>query len=232
MARIVKPILLYRVGLLVAVAIAYFYIPGLQELFDTGMTYLRYRDFEGLRQFILSYGVWAPVISICIMLIQSLVPLVPGIFITLTNAWIFGWQYGALYSWIGALIGASLDFGIARWYGRLVVQRFVNAQYLMMADLFLNRYGLIAIMITRFTPIIPFKVISYGAGLTNISLCRFLIGTAIGQAPAILLYSIVGHHITHNIRIAMLMISLLLTISVVSYYYRVEIKRYFISGKE
>ena len=69
-----------------------------------GITYLRYRDFEGLRQFILSYGFWAPVASIALMAIQSLVPFVPGIIITITNAWIFGWQDGAFYSWVGAYL--------------------------------------------------------------------------------------------------------------------------------
>lgn len=222
----------YRIGVLVFAVIAYFYIPGLQEFLSAGISYLRYRDFEGLRQFILAYGLWAPLISIALMVIQSLVPIVPGIAITITNAWIFGWQYGAFYSWVGGLLGAILDFGVARWYGRLVVERFVNEKYLNMTDIFLKKYGVLAIFITRLTPIIPFKVVSYGAGLTAMTLWKFIIATAIGQAPAIVLYSILGHNITHSIRITLAMISFLLVISAVLYYYRAEIKRRFFSDKE
>lgn len=221
-----------RIAVLIFAIIVYLYLPGLQEFLGAGITYLRYRDFEGLRQFILSYGSWAPLVSIALMVIQSLVPIVPGLVITITNAWIFGWQYGALYSWIGALLGAILDFGVARWYGRLVVERFVNIKYLSMTDAFLQRYGLLAVFITRLTPIIPFKVVSYGAGLTTMSLWRFMIATAIGQTPALILYSILGHNITHNIRITIAITSLLISIILVTYYYREQIKRRFSQDKE
>lgn len=221
-----------RIGVLIFAIIGYLYLPGLQEFLGTGITYLRYRDFEGLRHFILSYGAWSPVVSIALMVIQSLVPFVPGLVITITNAWIFGWQYGALYSWIGALLGAILDFCVARWYGRFVVERFVNIKYLTMTDTFLLRYGLLAVFITRLTPIMPFKVVSYGAGLTTMPLWKFLIATAIGQAPAIILYSALGQNITHNIRITIAFSSLLISICAVIYYYRDEIKQRFFSDKE
>lgn len=216
-----------RIGVLIFAIMGYFYLPGLQEFFGAGISYLRFRDFEGMRQFILSYGHWAPVVSIGLMVIQSLVPFVPGLVITITNAWIFGWQYGALYSWIGALLGAILDFGVARWYGRLVVERFVNMKYISRTDTFLQRYGLLAVFITRITPIIPFKVVSYGAGLTTMSLCKFVFATAIGQAPATILYSILGQNITHNIRTTIAITSLLISICAVTYYYREEIERRF-----
>ncbi|MBP2626424.1 MAG: associated protein [Firmicutes bacterium] len=221
-----------RIGVLIFAIIAYLYLPGLQGFLDAGITYLRYRDFEGLRQFILSYGEWASVVSIALMVIQSLVPIVPGIVITITNAWIFGWQYGALYSWIGALLGAILDFGVARWYGRLVVERFINIKYLTMTDMFLDKYGLLAVFVTRLTPIIPFKVVSYGAGLTIMPLWKFVIATAIGQAPATIMYSILGQNITHNLRITIAVTSLLVSICVIAYYYRGEIKRRIFPDKE
>lgn len=221
-----------RIGILVFAVIAYFHMPGLQEFFSAGIRYLRYRDFEGLRQFILGYGGWAPVVSIVLMVIQSLVPVVPGLIMTITNAWIFGWLYGAFYSWVGGVLGAALDFGVARWYGRLVVEKFINRKYLDMADVFLKKHGLLAVFITRLTPVVPFKVVSYGAGLTTMSLWRFMIATAVGQAPATILYSILGQNITHNIRITITITSLLITIIAVLYYYRDEIIGRFFPGDE
>ena len=221
-----------RLGVLILAIIAYFYVPGIQSFFHTGITYLQYRDFEGLRQFILSYGPWAPIISIALMIVQSLVPFVPGILITIANAWIFGWQYGAVYSWIGALLGAMLDFGVARWYGRLLVERFLDIKYLSATDMFLQKYGLLAVFITRLTPIIPFKVVSYGAGLTTMPLWRFVIATAIGQAPAIILYSILGQRLTHNIRLTIAITLLLISIGIAIYHYRAAIEGRLFSDKE
>lgn len=221
------PLYIWKISVLIVAVVAYFQVPGLQEFFSTGITYLRYRNFEGLRQFILSYGFWAPVASIALMAIQSLVPFVPGLFITITNAWIFGWQAGAFYSWVGGLLGAILDFGVARWYGRGVVERLVNDKCLNRIDEFLKKNGLLAVFITRLTPVIPFKVVSYGAGLTSMSLWRFIIATGVGQAPAIILYSILGQNITHHIHMAIALTSLIVLVSTAAYYYRETIKKRF-----
>jgi len=221
-----------RMIVLLFAVLAYLHIPGLQEFLDVGINLLRQRNFEGLRQFILGYGLWAPVVSVALMMLQSLIPFVPGLVITITNAWIFGWQYGALYSWTGGLLGALLDFALARWYGRLPVEKFVNHKYLTMTDGFIKKYGIVAVFITRLTPILPFKVVSYGAGLTRMSPWNFGFATAIGQAPAIILYSILGQNITHNLRIIMALTSLLIALAVVACYYRAAIKQRFFPDNE
>ncbi|MDF2635188.1 MAG: associated protein [Pelosinus sp.] len=224
--------IIYRVGVVTVAVVAYYYLPGIQAFLKSGFTYLWYRDFEGLRQFILDCGSWAPICSILLMTLQSLIPFVPGVAITLTNAWVFGWQYGAIYSWVGALLGACLDFAIARWYGRPVVEKFINDKYLKMTDTFLKKHGIFAVFITRLTPIIPFKVVSYSVGLTTLSFYRFAIATAIGQAPAILLYSVLGQNLTRNIRATILVTSLLIAVGAIGHYFRDDIERRFFPDKE
>lgn len=223
---------IYRIGGLVVAIVAYLYLPGIQFFFEMGVTFLWCRDFEGLRQFILAYGVWAPAGSILLMTLQTLVPFVPGMVITITNAWIFGWQYGALYSWVGALLGASLDFGIARLYGRPVVEKFIDDKCIKIMDIFIREYGILCIFITRLTPIIPFKVVSYGVGLTTFSFWQFAIATAIGQAPAILVYSIIGQNLMHSIYATIITASLLIVIVAIVHYYRDDIERKFFPNKK
>jgi len=218
-----------KLGVLALALAAYFYLPGIQEFITSGLSYLRLRNFEGLRQFILSYGVWAPMTSILLMAVQSMVPLVPGIAITITNAWIFGWELGALYSWIGALLGATLDFAIARWYGRPVVERFISGEMLDKTDGFFKRNGVLAVFITRLTPIVPFKVVSYGAGLTKMSPLRFIIATGIGQTPAIVLYSFLGQNLTRSLRATIAVTSLLMALGFTAYYFRDTLEKYFFS---
>ncbi|BBB93012.1 MAG TPA: TVP38/TMEM64 family protein [Methylomusa anaerophila] len=230
-----QPFLYYiKLSVLVLIIAFYLYLPGVQNFVTSGIFYLHHRDFDGLRLFILSYGIWAPVTSVALMTLQSIVPLVPGLIITLTNAWIFGWKFGALYSWAGALLGATLDFGVARWYGRPVVEHFLNIKYLKYLDwmdTFFKRHGVLTIFITRLTPVVPFKVISYGAGLTAISLPQFSIATAVGQTPAIVLYSILGQNLTHNVFSLITVTSLLIIAGAVAFYYRKTIERYLLSNK-
>jgi uncharacterized membrane protein YdjX (TVP38/TMEM64 family) len=221
-----------KILVLMSAASAYYLLPDLQQFIKSGIGYLRVRDFDGLRQFILSYGVWAPITSIALMTIQSAVPLVPGIAITITNAWIFGWHYGAVYSWAGAFLGATLDFGIARWYGRPVVERFVNPKYLCLTDKFFHRHGILAVFITRLTPIIPFKVVSFGAGLTALTLPEYMLATGIGQTPAIVLYSILGQHLTKSIKAVIGVTSILIISGALVYYYREAIERRLFADKD
>jgi uncharacterized membrane protein YdjX (TVP38/TMEM64 family) len=223
---------LVKLGVLALAFAAYFYLPGIQEFITNGLAYLRLRNFEGLRQFILAYGVWAPLTSISLMAIQSMVPFVPGIAITITNAWIFGWELGAFYSWIGALLGATLDFEIARWYGRPVVERFISGKMLDKADGFFKKNGVLAVFITRLTPIVPFKVISYGAGLTKMPHFRFAIATGIGQAPAIVLYSFIGQNLTRSLRATIAVTSLLMVLGFTAYYFRDTLEKYFFSAND
>ena len=209
----------------------YFILPGFQDFIHTGMRFLQNRNFDGLRAFILSYGVWAPLTSIALMTMQSVLPLVPGIVITIANAWIFGWQYGALYSWLGALAGAVLDFGIARWFGRPVIERLVPKTLLDTADRFCRRNAVFAVLFTRLTPFIPFKVISYGAGLTSMSLPQFVLATGIGQTLPIILYSYLCLQLARNMRWTIGVTLLLLVLAFGVYYFRNNIESAFFTAK-
>lgn len=221
-----RKIYILKIGIIVAMISAYFLVPGVHEFFQTGIAYLRARDFENLRSFILSYGMWAPLTSIALMVMQSVIPLVPGIVITITNAWIFGWEFGAVYSWTGALLGAVIDFSIARWYGRPMVEEFIPPKVVDLVDRFFTRFGVLAVFVSRLTPVIPFKAISYSAGLTAIPLRRYLFATGVGQAPAILLYSFLGHNLTKSIRLTVAFTLILLLLGIAGYYFRDSLERF------
>lgn len=223
---------LWRLTVLGLAIAAYFYLPCVNEFVNYGVIYLKRRDFDGLRGFILSYGVWAPITSIALMTLQSMVPLVPGLAITITNAWIFGWEWGALYSWLGALLGATLDFGIARWYGRPLIERIIKSQHLDTFDAFFQKHGIIAVFITRLTPVVPFKAVSYGTGLTNISVCKFAFATGIGQTPAIILYSILGQNLVKNFFATVVITILLIAAGLIAYRFRDTLEHLFSCNKD
>ncbi|VBB06177.1 Hypothetical protein LUCI_1393 [Lucifera butyrica] len=230
--RTAKAVYILKFGVLGLVVASYYLFPPVHDFVINGASYLKDRDFEGLRRFILAYGIWAPLTSILLMSVQSLLPFLPGIFLTITNAWIFGWQFGSFYSWLGALLGAVLDFAVARWYGRPVVRKLVREKYLVITDRFFVRYGVMAVLITRLTPIVPFKVVSYGAGLTTISTGQFILATGIGQIPAIIVYSILGQNITHSICAAITATSLLILFAVFVYFYRDSIEHLLFCKKD
>jgi uncharacterized membrane protein YdjX (TVP38/TMEM64 family) len=100
------------------------------------------------------------------------------------------------------MLGATLCFWIARALGRPMVEKLAGgAKTLEVSDLFFARYGSRAILISRLLPFVSFDIISYGAGLTPISVWKFLLATGIGQLPATLVYSYLGQNLTGSVQV-------------------------------
>ena len=149
-------------------------------------------DIEKIKAYILSFGVLAPLISFALMVFQAILAPLPAFLITFANAALFGWVWGAALSWVSAMVGALLCFYIAKFLGREVVEKLTSKMALESVDAFFEKHGTYAILIARLLPFISFDVVSYGAGLTSISLRSFLVATGVGQLPATLVYSYVG----------------------------------------
>ncbi|MBC2582492.1 VTT domain-containing protein [Clostridium sp. DJ247] len=127
--------------------------------------------------------------------VKSLWIVIPDIVITLANAWVFGWAWGAVISWTGAMLGAALAFFISKIYGRPVAEKFVGKRGLKVTDGFFEKYGEHTILIARLLPFVSFHAISYAAGLTGMSFWSFFWATGIGQIPATIVYSLLGQNI-------------------------------------
>src|SRR5271166_2898543 len=78
-------------------------------------------------------GLWAPVTSILITVINTFLPF-PTDLMIVANGAVFGFWNGLLVSMIGAMASACLAFGIARVVGREAARRFVPARGLVWVD--------------------------------------------------------------------------------------------------
>lgn len=185
-----KPLIIGLIGIFVVMS--YFLIPSVKSVINQITGLLASANIEALKDYILSFGVWAPLVSMLLMMFQSIVAPLPAFVITFANAWVFGWMQGAFYSWTGAMLGAILCFYISRFLGRPVAEKLVTATALKKMDGFFEEYGNYTILICRLVPFISFDAVSYAAGLTGISLGAFLVATGVGQLPATLVYSFVG----------------------------------------
>ena len=80
-----------------------------------------------------------------------------------------------------------MSFGIARFLGRELMQRFLSGHISFCgkcSDKLLTK----AVFISRLIPAVSFDVVSYGAGLTGISLRKFSVATFFGMLPLTFLY--------------------------------------------
>ena len=89
------------------------------------------------------------------------------------------------------VLGSALCFILSRTLGKKFALRIVGKS-LESAEHFFKKYGLQSVFIVRIMPFVPFDAVSYGAGLVGGPFSKFILATAIGIIPSILVYSYVG----------------------------------------
>ena len=129
---------------------------------------------------------------LAIMGIQGLIVPLPSEIVLLATGMIWGWFFGGIMGIIGSMGAALLCYYVSKLGGRPLAEKFVGEKAFDIADDFIRKYGIKAIIITRFIPFIPFDVISYTSGLVDISLKKYLIGTLIGTIFRAFFYSTLG----------------------------------------
>jgi uncharacterized membrane protein YdjX (TVP38/TMEM64 family) len=146
---------------------------------------------EALEEEILSWGMWGVAASILLMVLHSFVPF-PAEIVAMANGMLYGPLWGTVITWTGAMLGAYLAFGLARWLGRPFVLATVPERHHAAIDRFAARQGGGVLLLSRLLPVISFNLINYAAGLTAISWWTFSWATGIGILPLTFLMVVAG----------------------------------------
>jgi uncharacterized membrane protein YdjX (TVP38/TMEM64 family) len=141
-------------------------------------------DLPGVREHLRAFGAWAPLVAFGLIQLQAIVAPLPSFPVVYANGFLFGTLWGGILSWVSVLVSAALCFGLARHWGRPLVERVVSPAALRRADAVFARHGVLAVLLARLLPFTAFDLLSYAAGLTAMRLLPFLLATAIGMTPA------------------------------------------------
>ena len=151
---------------------------------------------SGLEDAVASWGPWGVAASITLMVVHSFVPF-PAEFLALANGMLYGPYWGTAITWVGAMLGAHLAFGLSRLLGRPFVETMVPEKRLSSLDDWTARQGAGMLFLSRFLPVISFNLINYAAGLTSISWFTFTWTTGLGILPMILFMVVMGDQFEH-----------------------------------
>lgn len=189
-----------KIGIIIGLIAIYLFVSPVRDWVGKMISLFGKLDVEAIKEYILSFGIWAPIISFFLMIFQSVAAPLPAFLITFANAGLFGWVKGAALSWSSAMAGAALCFYISRVYGRNVAEKLTSKFALDEIDGFFKKYGKYAILIARLLPFMSFDIVSYAAGLTSMSFWSFFWATGLGQLPATIVYSYAGEMLTGGTR--------------------------------
>jgi len=149
---------------------------------------------ENTVAYVQSMGYWGAGVSIGIMVLHSFLPF-PAELVAVSNGMVFGPFWGTLITWVGAMIGAFLAFGLTRKLGRPFVKKMMSEKKVQVIDKWVSRHGVETLFLSRFLPIISFNLINYAAGLTKITWGSFAWTTGVGILPMTTLMGVMGDQI-------------------------------------
>ncbi len=147
---------------------------------------------ETIRNYILSFGIFAPLVFIFLVMLQVLLAPIPGQVAGLAGGYIFGFALGTLYSMIGLIIGSFIVFVLSRKLGRPFVEKVVDKKTLEKFDTLIIRRGLFFLFLIYLLPALPDDAVSYLAGLTKFKIKTLLIISAVGRLPGFIVLSLIG----------------------------------------
>lgn len=140
-------------------------------------------DQESVRLLVIQAGPAGPVAIVVLMTLAIVASPIPSAPIALAAGLVYGHLWGTFLVVIGAELGAITAFAIARYFGREHVERLLGSQT--KNRLLGSQNALMAtVFVSRLLPFISFDVISYLAGLSQITFWRFGVATLAGIVPA------------------------------------------------
>jgi uncharacterized membrane protein YdjX (TVP38/TMEM64 family) len=176
------------------IVLGYVLSAGFRDGIHHALSMLSRGDVDALRDYIVSFGIWAPFVSLLLMIVQAVAAPIPGFIVIFANGLAFGVFWGGLLSLLGQTLAAMVCFALARKLGRKPVEAIVGKLGLASTDSWVARRGPYGVLLARLIPGMAFDAISYGAGLTRMSFWRFAVATAIGTAPQAFIYAYLGQN--------------------------------------
>lgn len=154
---------------------------------------------------------YALIVSLFIMIIQNSFTVIPLILVITLNFYSFGFFYGFLWSWLSSVIAAMIIFlAIRFWFQDFVHSKVKNHQDMLDK---IEHKGMRYVIYGRVFPFFPTSILNIIAGVSNISLRPFTIGTAIGNFFYFFILALIPYGVfSTNINpLALIIIVLLIT---------------------
>lgn len=135
----------------------------------------------------LGYVLYALVYMVCCVF------LIPALALTLGAGAIFGVLAGSLVNLVGATLGATLAFLLARGALRQRIERITSGHVKFRAlDRAITQEGTKLMWLVRLSGFPPFTWVNYGFGLTGVRLAPYMLTTFFGIIPGTVLFTSAG----------------------------------------
>jgi uncharacterized membrane protein YdjX (TVP38/TMEM64 family) len=125
-------------------------------------------------------GVWGPVAHVTLFVLGTVL-FVPGALFSLMGGVLFGPAFGTLLNLIGATLGATAAFLIARYIASDWIRAKASGRLEGLVS-GAEAEGWRFVALVRLVPLFPFNLMNYALGLTRISLTHYVLASIVCNA--------------------------------------------------
>ncbi len=166
--------LLILIGIVVAIPLYIFFYH--HDFID------QFKSFEDIITFLAAYKTESILIYIAVQIIQIIISVIPGQAFQFAAGYLFGFPMGLLYSIIGAAIGTTITYCLAKFLGKDAIHIFFNEERInYFVERLNSKKAYTIVFLLYLIPGLPKDIVSYAAGISEMSFRPFLIVSLVGR---------------------------------------------------
>jgi uncharacterized membrane protein YdjX (TVP38/TMEM64 family) len=136
---------------------------------------------ERIVTWIEGFGAIGPIVYILLLAATIIFTPLPSVVVIGAGGLAFGTGLGVVYTITGGMLGATVNFFIARRLGRGFVERRLGDRAMSQIDMYADRMGAKLVFLTRLIPLFNFDWVSYAAGLTRMKYQGYALASVLGM---------------------------------------------------
>jgi len=113
---------------------------------------------------------------------QFIFPVPADVFVAIGTSMGLSLNHILIYVLLAALFGSYIGYFLGKWLGLPVMRWLFGQRRLDKGEKFIKQYGVWGIIVAGLTPL-PFKIVTWTAGIFEMPLGRFTIGILLGRMP-------------------------------------------------
>lgn len=177
-----------------------------------------------LARFLLSLGPYSSAVFILLQALQVVISPIPGELTGIVGGYVYGVNFGFLFSTVGLTLGSWMAFELASIFGRPLVEKFVNKHILEKFHFLGSSAGATICFLLFIIPGFPKDYLCYILGLSSMNLSTFLIVSTLGRMPGTYLITMQGASIrSENYLTAIVTVLISAVIIFIAYLYRAHL---------
>lgn len=147
---------------------------------------------DTLRDYVASYGIWAPIVLALIQMLQVVLPVLPGFLGCVAGAGLFGAAGGFWVNYIGISAGSIVAYFLAKRFGIRLVNKMMSVKKY---EKYIERISrsksyATVLFLAILLPLAPDDFLCYFSGLIDMESKTFVTIILLGKPWCILFYSI------------------------------------------